>query len=34
VWIIVGDRRKIEEDVRALEFGEVAFLDEDGNPLD
>jgi zinc protease len=34
VWIVVGDRRKIEEDVRALEFGEVAFLDEDGNPLD
>jgi hypothetical protein len=30
---VVGDRRKIEDEVRALEFGEVTFLDEDGKPL-
>ncbi len=34
VWIVVGDRKKIEEEVRALEFGDVAFLDENGNPID
>jgi zinc protease len=33
VWVVVGDRRKIEDEVRALEFGEVTFLDEDGKPL-
>ncbi len=31
VWIIVGDRAKIEDEVRALEFGELSFLDVDGN---
>ncbi len=34
VWIVVGDRDEIEDEVRALEFGEVAFLDENGNPVD
>ncbi|MEJ2258575.1 MAG: hypothetical protein P8X98_16600 [Woeseiaceae bacterium] len=34
VWVVVGDREKIEDDVRALEFGELMFLDEDGNPVD
>jgi zinc protease len=34
VWVVVGDREKIEDEVRALEFGEVAFLDVDGNPVD
>jgi len=34
VWVIVGDREKIEDEIRALEFGEVRFLDENGNPVD
>jgi zinc protease len=33
VWIVVGDRDKIEDEVRALEFGEVEFLDVDGRPV-
>lgn len=34
VWIVVGDRAKIEEEVRSLEFGEITLLDIDGNPVD
>ncbi|MEW6747584.1 MAG: pitrilysin family protein [Planctomycetota bacterium] len=34
IWIIVGERAKIEGPVRALELGEVFSLDSDGNPLD
>ena len=34
VWIVVGDREKIEADVRALEFGEIGLLDVDGNPVE
>jgi zinc protease len=34
VWVVVGDRGKIEEEVRSLEFGEVTFLDLDGNPVE
>jgi len=33
VWVVVGDRAKIEASVRALGFGELKFLDADGNPL-
>jgi zinc protease len=33
VWVVVGDREKIEEEVRSLEYGEVTFLDVDGNPI-
>jgi zinc protease len=33
VWIVVGDRAKIEASVRALGLGEMKFLDADGNPL-
>jgi zinc protease len=33
VWVVVGDRRKIEQGVRDLGIGEIAFLDADGNPL-
>ena len=33
VWIVVGDRAKIEDEVRALEFGEIEFLDVDGRPV-
>ncbi len=32
VWVIVGDREKIEDKVRALNLGEVRFLDADGKP--
>ena len=29
-WVIVGDLRKIEKDVRALNLGEVKVLDAEG----
>ena len=31
VWVIVGDRAKIEQGIRDLNLGEVKFLDADGN---
>jgi len=31
-WVVVGDRKKIEEPVRALKIGEVTVLDADGHP--
>ncbi|MBT8107406.1 MAG: insulinase family protein, partial [Gammaproteobacteria bacterium] len=34
VWIVVGDRDKIVDEVRALEFGEIEFLDVDGRPVE
>ncbi|MBA2664328.1 MAG: insulinase family protein [Bradymonadaceae bacterium] len=33
LWIVVGDRASIEAAVRALELGEVRFMDADANPL-
>ncbi|MFN7995270.1 MAG: pitrilysin family protein [Bryobacteraceae bacterium] len=33
VWVVVGDRSKIEAGVRELNFGEVKFLDADGKPI-
>ena len=33
VWVVVGDRAKIEAGVRELNLGEVKFLDADGKPL-
>ncbi|HET6568044.1 MAG TPA: pitrilysin family protein [Rhodothermales bacterium] len=33
VWVIVGDREKIEPGIRALGFGEVRLIDADGNVL-
>ena len=33
VWIIVGDRVKIEAPIRELGWGELHLLDADGNPL-
>jgi zinc protease len=33
LWIVVGDMRKIEAEVRALGLGEVRRIDADGNPL-
>ena len=33
MWVIVGDREKIEPRVRELELGEITLLDQDGNEL-
>jgi zinc protease len=33
VWVVVGDRAKIEASIRELRLGELKFLDADGNPL-
>jgi zinc protease len=33
VWIVVGDRAKIEEGVRELNLGDMKLIDSDGNPL-
>jgi len=34
VWIVVGDRVRIEQKIRALGLGEMRFLDADGNPVE
>jgi zinc protease len=31
-WVVVGDRKVMEAQVRALNFGDVAIVDVDGNP--
>jgi zinc protease len=33
VWVVVGDRSKIEAGVRQLNLGELKFIDADGKPL-
>jgi zinc protease len=33
VWVVVGDRAKIEAGIRELGFGEIRLIDADGNPL-
>lgn len=33
VWVIVGDREKIEKGIRELNYGEVKLIDADGNPI-
>ena len=33
VWVVVGDRAKIEEAIRASGLGELRYLDADGEPL-
>ena len=33
VWIVVGDREKIEKGIRELKIGEVQLIDADGNPV-
>jgi zinc protease len=33
IWVVVGDRAKIEKPIRELGYGEMKFLDADGNPL-
>ena len=34
IWVVVGDRERIEESIRELDLGEIRFLDADGNPVD
>jgi len=33
VWIVVGDRAKIEEGIRKLGFASINLIDADGNPV-
>ncbi|MGA2095379.1 MAG: pitrilysin family protein [Candidatus Acidiferrum sp.] len=33
IWVVVGDRAKIETGVREVNLGELKFLDADGKPL-
>ena len=33
VWVVVGDREKIEKGIKELNFGPVSCIDADGNPL-
>ncbi|MDH4272489.1 MAG: insulinase family protein, partial [Candidatus Aminicenantes bacterium] len=33
VWIVVGDRAKVEEPLRKLGFGQLRLIDADGNPV-
>ena len=33
IWVVVGDRDKIESRVRELELGEITLLDQEGNEL-
>jgi len=33
VWVVVGDRSKIETGIRELNYGEVKFIDPDGAPV-
>ena len=32
VWVVVGDRAKIEPGIRALMWGDIQLLDADGKP--
>jgi zinc protease len=33
VWVVVGDRSKIESSIRELGWGEIQLLDADGNAV-
>jgi zinc protease len=33
IWVVVGDREKIETRVRELELGEITMLDQNGNEV-
>ncbi len=33
VWVVVGDRSKIEAGIRELNLGEIHLIDSDGNPV-
>ena len=32
IWVVVGDRREIEEGIRELDLGEIRLIDADGQP--
>jgi zinc protease len=32
VWVVVGDRAKIEAGIKELGYGEVLLIDSEGNP--
>ncbi|HEV7238030.1 MAG TPA: pitrilysin family protein [Thermoanaerobaculia bacterium] len=34
IWVIVGDRSKIEKGIRELGYGEIRFMDADGKPVE
>ncbi len=34
VWVVIGDREKIESGIRELGFGEIKLIDADGNPVE
>jgi zinc protease len=34
IWVVVGDRARIEDDVKALGLGEVRYLDANGKEID
>ena len=34
VWVVVGDRKRIEQDIRSLNIGEVNIIDADGQKLE
>jgi zinc protease len=34
VWVVVGDRSRIEAGIRELGYGEIKFLDGDGNVIE
>jgi zinc protease len=33
VWVVVGDRNKIEPAIRQLGLGDIRLIDADGKPL-
>jgi len=33
IWVVVGDRAKIEAGVKELNLGEIHYVDADGKPL-
>jgi len=33
VWVVVGDRSKVETGIRELGWGEIQLLDTDGNAV-
>jgi zinc protease len=33
VWVVVGDRAKIEPGIRELNLGPLQFIDADGKPV-
>ena len=34
IWVVVGDRARIEQSIRELDLGEIRFIDADGNPVE